>query len=132
MSTFSSIDEARNFFAGDKFAGANGMTLERLTDDGCVCAMEIRDDHRNALGGVMGGVIFTLADFALAIASNNDHKPSVALEVNINYLSSTKGTRLIAEASRVKSGRTTGVYSIMVTDDTGRDVALVTGTCYKL
>ncbi len=132
MSTFSSLDEAREYFKNDRFAAVNGMRLDELFDDGCFCSMELRDDHRNALGGVMGGVIYTLADFAFAIASNNDHSPTVALDVTINYLSSSKGTRLEAKAKRVKSGRTTSVYSVTVTDDMGKDIALFTGTGYKL
>ena len=76
MSTFSSVEEAREFFKNDRFATYNGMQLDELYEDGCVCSMTIREDHKNAYGGVMGGVIFTLADFALAITSNNIHKLS--------------------------------------------------------
>ena len=132
MSTFSGIEEAREFFTGDRFAMSNGMHLDELTDEGCTVSMDLREEHRNALGGVMGGVIFTLADFAFAVASNNDHQSTVALDVNIHFLSSTKGQRLTARARCVKSGRTTAVYEITVTDDTERTVALFIGTGYKL
>ena len=132
MSTFNNIDEAREFFKGDTFATTNGMVIDELYDDGSLCSMTLRDDHRNAMGGVMGGVIFTLCDFAFAVASNNDHKGTVALDVNINYLSSTKGSKLFARAKCVKSGRTTSVYQVSVTDDLGKDIALFTGTGYKL
>ena len=132
MSTFNNIDEAREFFKGDTFASTNGMVIDELYDDGSLCSMTLRDDHRNAMGGVMGGVIFTLCDFAFAVASNNDHKGTVALDVNISYLSSTKGSKLFARAKCVKSGRTTSVYQVSVTDDLGKDIALFTGTGYKL
>ena len=110
----------------------NGMHLDELTDGGCTVSMDLREEHRNALGGVMGGVIFTLADFAFAVASNNDHRSTVALDVNIHFLSGAKGQRLTAKARCVKSGRTTAVYEITVTDDTERTVALFIGTGYKL
>lgn len=132
MSTFNNIDEAREFFKGDTFAMANGMTIDELLDDGCICSMKLRGDHRNAMGGVMGGVIFTLGDFAFAVASNNDHKGTVALSVNINYLSSSKGTKLFARSTCIKSGRTTSVYQVSITDDLGKDIALFTGTGYKI
>ena len=132
MSTFSTLEEARAFFTGDRFAMHNGMHLDELTDGGCTVSMDLREEHRNALGGVMGGVIFTLADFAFAVASNNDHRSTVALDVNIHFLSGTKGQRLTAKARCVKSGRTTAVYEITVTDDTERTVALFIGTGYKL
>ena len=132
MGTFSSIEEARTFFMNDRFAAVNGMEIDALYDGGCVCSMEIRDDHRNAVGGVMGGVIFTLADFAFAVSSNNDHNPTVALQANINYFSSSKGTRLIAKSDCVKKGKTTSVFHITVTDDLGKDIALLIATGYKL
>ena len=132
MSTFSSVEEAREFFKNDRFATYNGMQLDELFEDGCVCSMTIREDHKNAYGGVMGGVIFTLADFALAITSNNIHKLSVAQQVSVNYLNAPKGERLIARAKAKKSGRTTTIINVDVVDDTGRDVMQFTGTAFKL
>ncbi len=132
MSTFNTLEEAQEFFKNDRFATINGMKLEALKEDGCICSMDITEDHRNAYGGIMGGVIFTLGDFAFAIASNNVHKPTVALDVNINFLSSSKGTHLTATAKCVKDGRTTSVYNVMITDEFGKDVAMFIGTGYKL
>ncbi|MBQ6990977.1 MAG: PaaI family thioesterase [Clostridia bacterium] len=132
MGKFQNVDEAREYFKGDRFAMVNGMTIDELTDGGCICSMAIREDHRNAIGGVMGGVLFTLADFAFAVAANQNHHPTVALDVNINFLSASKGTRLIAHTECVKDGKTTCVYQTEIMDDLGRKVALVTGTGYKL
>ena len=132
MSTFGSVEEAREYFKNDRFATGNGMQLDELYEDGCVCSMTIRDDHRNAYDGVMGGVIFTLADFALAITSNNIHQLSVAQQVSVNYLSAPKGKKLIATAKCRKSGRTTSVINVDVQDDTGRDVMQFVGTAFKL
>ncbi len=132
MSTFGSVEEAREYFKGDAFAAANGICIDELLEDGCICSMTLRDDHRNAMGGVMGGVIFTLADLALAVAGNNDHHPSVAMDVDIRFLGGVKGSRLKAEAHRVQSGRTTGVYTVDVTHDLGRKIAFLTGTGYNL
>ena len=132
MSTFSTVEEVREYFKNDRFATVNGMALDELTEDGCVCSVVLGENHRNALGGVMGGVLFTLADFAFAVASNNRHEGTVAIDVHIHFLAAPKGTRLTARASCVKDGRTTAVYEVKVTDDTGRDAALFIGTGYKL
>ena len=132
MSTFSSLEDARTYFANDRYAAMSGITLDELTEDGCVCSVTIEDKHRNALGGVMGGVIFTLADFAFAVSVNNDHASTVALDANIHFLSAPKGARLIARSARVRSGRTTVVYEITIRDDLGKTVALFVGTGYKL
>ena len=132
MSTFKSIEEARAYFQGDRFATENGMTLDAIGENTAECSMTLTDRHKNANGGVMGGAIFTLADFAFAAAVNNVHLPTVAQQVSFNYLSAPKGQRLIARAHCRKDGRTSCVYIVDVTDDTGRDIAQFVGTGFKL
>lgn len=132
MSTFENIEQVRAYFKHDTFATSNGMTVEEWSPDRVVCAVKVTENHKNAIGGVMGGVIYTLADLAFAVMANTDHNPTVAVTTTVNFLSMPKGERLFAAATRVKSGRTTGVYQVAVTDDTGREVALFTGTGYKL
>ena len=132
MSVFSSLEEAQEYFENDRFATEAGMTLDAFTGDGAVCSMEISRHHQNANGGVMGGAIFTLGDLAFAAACNNRHRPTVAQQVSINYLGQPKGTKLIARAQCKKDGKTTCVYNVDITDETGRAVAQFTGTGYKL
>ena len=132
MSTFSSLEDARAFFVKDLFATCNSMTLEELTEDGAVCAMEITERHMNAEGHLMGGAILALADFTFAVASNNAHRPSVAQQVSLNFLNASKGKKLISTAFCIKSGRTSSVYRIEVKDDLGKDIAQAVFTGFKL
>ena len=132
MSVFSSLEEARAYFVRDQFATSNGMTVEALTEDGAVCAMALTERHLNAVGGVMGGAILALADFTFAVASNNDHSPTVAQQVSLNFLNATKGTRLISTAVCRKSGRTSSVFNVEIKDDLGRDIAQAVFTGFKL
>lgn len=132
MSTYKTLEEARNAFKEDKFATNNGIKLDELTEDYSICSLKLTDNHKNAYGGVMGGAIFTLADFAFATLSNNIHSLTVAQHVNITYLSAPKGEVLFAKATCRKSGKTTTIINVDVYDDTGRDVAQFTGTGFKL
>ena len=131
MSTFKNLEEAKKFFEHDRFATENGITLDEIGDDWARTSVELTENHRNAQGGIMGGVIFTLADLALAAASNNIHSPSVAQQMNVNFLSGSRGTKLFAHAKCRKDGKTSGVYNIDVTDDLGRDIAQITGIAFK-
>ena len=132
MATFKTLADAQEHFTGDRFATVNGMHIDELGDDWCVCSMTLKEDHRNAYGGIMGGVTFTLADFALAVTSNQIHSLSVAQQVSINYLSAPKGDRLIARSQCIKSGKTTSVINVNVTDSTDRLIAQFVGTAFKL
>ena len=132
MSTFETIDQARAYFEGDRFAVENGMSIDALGENWSECSVTLAARHRNANGGVMGGAIFTLADFAFAAAANNVHRPTVAQQVSVNFLNGAKGTRLIARASCRKNGRASCVYNVDVRDDQGRDVAQMVFTGFKL
>ena len=132
MANFEDIESAREFFYKDKYAVMTGVTLDELTEDEAICSLEITDDHKNAYGGVMGGVMFTLADFTFAVLSNQIHQLTVAQQVDIHYLSAPKGEKLIAKATCRKNGRTSSIINVDISDDTGRDVAQFICTGFKL
>ena len=132
MGNFKTIDEARAYFSGDRFATENGMTLEERDESRAVTSLALGARHRNALGGVMGGAIFTLADFAFAALTNDRERVAVAQQVSVNFLAAAKGDRLIATARYKKDGRASCVVNVDVVDDTGREIAQFVGTGFKL
>lgn len=125
------LEELNDFFGHDRFAEHIGCKIVEGSLDHGVAELVIEDHHRNALGNVMGGAIFTLADFALAMASNVGQNPSVSVASTVEYLSASRGTKLIATCNADKSGRHLGFYTTEVTDDTGRRIALVTTTVFR-
>ena len=126
------LEQARDYFAHDRFATENGMTLDERDATRAVTSLTLSDRHKNAYGGVMGGAIFTLADFAFAALTNDTDRRTVAQQVSINYLSAPKGSRLVATARYLKDGRSSCVVTVDVADDTGRPVARFTGLGFKL
>ncbi len=132
MGGFKDIEEAREYFSNDRFATENGMTLDELDAEHAVCSLTLSARHRNAYGGVMGGAIFTLADFAFAALTNDRERVTVAQQVSVNYLAAPKGERLVAKARWRKDGRTSCVVVVDVSDDSGRDVAQFVGTGFKV
>lgn len=132
MGTFTNTEEAKKYFEGDKYAMITGVELEELTDKYSLASLILSDIHRNANGGIMGGAIFTLADFAFAVLSNHLHNPTVAQQVSINYLGAPKGDKLFARAVCKKNGGRTMVINVDVTDNTGRDIAQFIGSGFKL
>ena len=132
MGSFKDIEEARSFFKKDRFATENGMQIDELDDQHSLCSMELWDSHKNANDGIMGGVIYTLADFAFAALAVNIHNPTVAQQVSMNFLSAPKGKKLFATAKCRKDGKTSTIIIVDVKDEKGNDVALFTGTGFKL
>lgn len=130
MENVKTLDEVRKFFEGDRFATENGAVIDEIGDHSATCSMVISSSHRNAMGAVMGGAYFMLADFAFAVAANWQKTGCVSLRSDISFLSAAKGSKLIAKALCVKNGRTTACYRIDVTDDLGNLTATVTATGY--
>ncbi len=125
------LEVVKKIFENDRFATENGMVIEEIGDGYARCSLLLADRHRNAMGAVMGGASFTLADFAFAVAANWQGVGMVSLSSNITYLGAAKGERLIAEAVCVKGGRSTGYYRIEVRDESGNPVAAVTTTGFR-
>ena len=124
--------ETVRLFEKDRFATESGAVIDEVDDHYAKCSLKIEDRHRNAMGAVMGGVYFTLADFALAVAGNWQEMGSVSLSSEITYLTAAKGEKLTAEAVCIKNGRKTGYYRIDVRDEYGNLAAAVTPTTFRV
>ena len=119
------LEQVQKVFAKDRFATDNGVVIDEVDDGYARCSLEIQPHHLNAGGTVMGGAIFTLADFAFS----NWNKPlNVSTTSQITFLGTAKGARLVAEARKVKEGRSTCFYLVDVSDDLGNPVAHVTAS----
>ncbi len=129
----SDLEKARDFFYKDLYATKlSGIQIDEVSEHYAKCTMKITENHKNAYGGVMGGAIFTLADFTFAVASNFNVPQTVSVTSQINYTGMAKGEKLIAEAKVIKDGRSTCLYEIIITDDKETQVAFVTITGMKL
>lgn len=129
MSENSKLDSIREIFSKDVYAtSTTGIYIEDAAQGYSLCTMPIRPEILNANGFVMGGALFTLADFAFAVASNFDKLNTVSITSQINYLTVAKGTKVTAKAECVRSGKSVCFYDITITDDTGRTVATVSVT----
>lgn len=133
------IDQIKKFFEQDKFALMTGALIEEINDDGrIVCGLSLKENHFNAAGTVQGGAIFTLADFAFAVACNLDdlkadnQAVTISQSSNIIFFRPAKGDRLRAESSCLQKGRKISVYRIIVTDNSGAAVAEMTGNAYRV
>lgn len=121
----------RPMMQGDRASAALGMVVETDEPGRAVVSMPVREDMTNGFAITHGGLVFTLADTAFAIACNEDDRVTVAAGADITFLKSTvAGQTLTATAvRRTRSGRT-GVYDVTVTDETGDVVAEFRGRSF--
>ncbi len=123
------LEEAREFFANDRFATVtSGIEIEEVGEHYAKCSMKLNDGHKNAVGQVMGGAIFTLADFVFAVATNFKQPVTVTTVSQISYLGVAKGDILFGESHMQKDGRRNCFYQIDITDNLGNHVAVVSAS----
>ena len=122
------LEQIRACFSGDRFAMETvGVTIDVAEPGRAVCTLPIRPAHLNANLVPMGGAVFTLADFAFAVAANSHStRVTVTQQVSVTFLAASRGKVLTAEARCLKAGRTTCLYNVDVTDDLGTQVAHLT------
>lgn len=97
--------------------------------------MPVRDDHRNTVGYLHGGVISSLLDIAGAVAgSYGDAKESVSITVNlnVNFMAPHQARRVVAEGELVRT--TTSLFfaqARLFDPENNRLCATATGTYKK-
>jgi len=127
----STLEEIQEYFKADKFATNAGCEVVSAKPGDAVVKMPITPDHLNANGTVMGGAMFTVADFAVAVASNSGDKNSVGIAATCQFFRASQGTTLFAHGYAQKDGRSVGFYTIDVTDDQDKDIARFTFTMHN-
>lgn len=116
----------KEFFKDDVYAtDTTGIVIEAVDDNYAKCSMKLEGRHKNAAGAIQGGAIFTLADFAFAVATNEPGKLTVTLVSQISYLGVAKSDTLYAETRLIKDGKRNCFFEVMVTDSLDNAVAVV-------
>lgn len=128
------LEEIRDRFKNDHFAtDATGVVIDSAMPGKAVCSLTLEERHMNENNVPMGGAIFTLADIACAVAANGyAEEKTVSQQASITFLSPAKGERLTAEASCLRKGRSTALYSVDIRDELGTYVAHATMNGYVI
>lgn len=125
-------EEIINYFKNDKFATqVSGINILEIEEGYAQCSMEVTAQHLNAEGYVMGGAIFTLADFTFGVACKDNQSCTVTLSSNINFISAAKYTTLFAEATCTRKGNKVVFYEVKVVDANGILIAIAQINGYK-
>ena len=119
------------FSEHDQFAKHNGIELVEVAAGYAKAKMEISAQHLNAAKTVHGGAIFTLADFAFAVASNSHGSLAMAINASVSFVkAATQGT-LYAEAREQTLNAKLATYVVHVTDEDNEVVAIFQGMVYR-
>jgi acyl-CoA thioesterase len=125
-------DVVNHMIENDAFSKWMGVEILEIREGYSRIKMRIRKEMVNGFGIVHGGIPFSLADSAFAFACNNRNNLSVALDCAITFTKAINlEDELTAEAKEIHNGRSTGVYTIAITNQLDQQVALFKGTCFR-
>jgi acyl-CoA thioesterase len=120
--------DRRTLIAADPYCRRLGIDLVDLEAGRAVVRMTVASDMVNFVGVGHGGAVFTLADAAMAAASNSGPDTGLAVHLDIDYVRAVApGEVLEAEAVEEQRGRRLGLYRVTVRDRGGRIVAVAQG-----
>jgi len=119
------------FSTHDRFAKHNGIEIVSIGEGEAVALMQVQDFHLNGADVVHGGAIFTLADFAFALASNSHNRVSLGISVSVNFINAAKSGILRAVAKEIGKNHKIGSYNVKVYDENDLVVADFSGMVYR-
>jgi len=126
------MEEVRSFFARqDHFARMIGIRLLEVEKGKAWAKLDIESHHLNGAGTVHGGAIFTLADFAFAVASNSHGNLAMGINTSTSFVRAVSSGTLYAEADELSINRKLATYQVRVSDQDGHLVAQFHGTAYR-
>ena len=113
------LEEIKEYFKEDLFATkVLGIEIIEANNGYAKCELNVKKDLKNARDVIMGGALYTLADFTFAVATNqNEGYNTVTTSSTINYLRPAISNKLVAEAIKIRDGKTICFYEINVYDD---------------
>jgi acyl-CoA thioesterase len=116
----------------DAFSRWLGLEVTSVAPNAATVRMTVRPEMVNGFGACHGGIAFSLADSALAFASNTHGRVTVSVENSIRYPAPiAPGDVLTATAVQETAGRRLAFFNVTVTRDSGDVVGLFRGTVYR-
>lgn len=115
----------------DDFARNQGMELVALDKGYARAKMLLGKEHTNGMNIAHGGVIFTLADFAFAAASNSHGWSALSINVSITYHKAVEKGILSAEAREISCTPKLATYLVTVYDAGQEVCASFQGMVYR-
>lgn len=121
-----------NMFNNDAFSKWLGIEVIEIGEGISTLRMKVRSEMLNGFEVLHGGITYSLADSALAFASNAYGRKSMSIETSISHtLPCKEGDVLSTKTVERSLTNKIGVYDISIMNQDNKVVALFKGTVYR-
>jgi len=122
----------RGMLERDEFSRWLGVTVMEIAPGRSTVCMTVRPEMVNGFGVSHGGIVYSLADSALAFAANTNGNVTVAIENSISYPQPVHiDDTLTAVAEEESFTNRLGYFRVSVRNQNELLVAIFRGTVYK-
>lgn len=124
-------DIVENMMQEDAFSKWLGIEVLEVSPGNSKLQMEVRKEMTNGFGIAHGGITYSLADSALAFASNSYGNIAVSIETQISHIASVSVNDILTATSKeVSKSAKLAVYEVNITNQNGKIVAHFKGTVF--
>jgi acyl-CoA thioesterase len=116
----------------DAFSQWMGVEIMDVKEGYCKIACNVTAEMLNGFSVTHGGILFSLADSALAFSAATYGRVALAVDNSISFTKkSSSGDRLIAESVCVNLGHKTGLFEVKLVNSNDELLALMKATVYR-
>ena len=119
-------------YENDSFSQWLGIEIIDVQDGYCKLKMAISKEMLNGFNILHGGITYSLADSALAFASNTYGKKCISIETSISHVETCKvGDVLMAVTRELSKTDKTALYLVTIYNQDDKKVAFFKGTVFR-
>lgn len=119
-------------YAEDYCSQWMGIELISISQGSVVLKMQVKKAMLNGFGILHGGIAYTLADSAMAFASNSHDQLALTIQASMSYAkSASEGDILYAHANELKLGKSIAEYGVEIKNEHGEVYYRYRGNVYR-
>lgn len=119
-------------YKNDAYSQWLGIEIIEVKNGYCKLKMNVRKEMLNGFKITHGGISYSLADTALAFASNTHGKKCISMETSISHIECVQdGDCLTAVSKELSKTEKTALYLITIFNQNKQEVAYFKGTVYR-
>ena len=119
-------------FVKDAFSKWLGIEIIEISKGYSQLKMTVTEKMLNGFKIAHGGITYSLADSALAFASNANGKRCISIETSISHTEPVKsGDILTATTEELSLTNKTGLYLVTISNQDNKEIAYFKGTVYR-
>ncbi len=119
-------------FVKDAFSKWLGIEIIEISKGYSQLKMTVTEKMLNGFKIAHGGITYSLADSALAFASNAHGNKCISIETSISHTDSVNlGDILIATTEELSLTNKTGLYLVTISNQNNKEIAYFKGTVYR-